>query len=66
MLLNWWTSCIKINGAKEASQFPDLGFIPPNQCYRKDWLHDNPQKPADQKDWKKLCFNFSMLCTHFA
>lgn len=33
----------KIHGAKEAFQFPE-----------KTDLSDEPQKPADQKDWKKL------------
>ena len=36
MLLEWRTSCSKIHGAKEASQFPEHGFVPQNQVYRKD------------------------------
>lgn len=40
-------------------RFPEHGFVP--QKPEKTDLCKGAQKPDDLKDWKKLCFNFSLV-----
>lgn len=55
MLLEWWASCSKIHGAKAASQFPENGFAPQNQVYRKDWSEWGTTKASWSERLKKSC-----------
>lgn len=56
LFTNWWTLCSKIRGAKKV---PWTWLCTPKT--EKFDLCNGAQKLADQKDWKKLCFNPSLV-----